>query len=34
VAIMLNAELVMLGSEDELYAAIPMLVERVAAFLA
>jgi 3-oxoadipate enol-lactonase len=34
VAIMPNAELVMLGSEDELYAAIPMLVERVAAFLA
>jgi 3-oxoadipate enol-lactonase len=34
VAIMPNAELVMLGSEDELYAAIPILVERVAAFLA
>jgi 3-oxoadipate enol-lactonase len=28
-----NAELIMLGSEQELYAAIPMLVERVAAFL-
>lgn len=34
VTIMPNAELVVLGSEDELYAAIPMLVERVAAFLA
>ena len=29
-----NAELIMLGSEEELYGAIPMLVERVAAFLA
>ena len=29
-----NAELIMLGSEQELYAAIPMLVERVAGFLA
>jgi pimeloyl-ACP methyl ester carboxylesterase len=28
-----NAELIMLGSEEELYAAIPTLVERVAAFL-
>ena len=34
VEVLPNAELVMLGSEDELYAAIPMLVERVAAFLA
>jgi 3-oxoadipate enol-lactonase len=29
-----NAELIMLGSEQELYAAIPMLVERVARFVA
>jgi 3-oxoadipate enol-lactonase len=29
-----NAELIMLGSEAELYASIPMLVERVADFLA
>jgi 3-oxoadipate enol-lactonase len=29
-----NAELIMLGSEAELYASIPMLVERVASFLA
>ena len=29
-----NAELVMLGSEEELMAAIPMLVQRVSAFLA
>jgi 3-oxoadipate enol-lactonase len=29
-----NAELIMLGSEAELYASIPMLVERVAGFLA
>jgi pimeloyl-ACP methyl ester carboxylesterase len=28
-----NAELILLGSEEELYAAIPALVERVAAFL-
>jgi pimeloyl-ACP methyl ester carboxylesterase len=34
VGIMPNADLVMLGSEEELYAAIPRLVERVAAFLA
>jgi pimeloyl-ACP methyl ester carboxylesterase len=34
VEVLPNAELIMLGSEDELYAAIPMLVERVAAFLA
>jgi hypothetical protein len=29
-----NAELIMLGSEAELYASIPMLVQRVADFLA
>jgi pimeloyl-ACP methyl ester carboxylesterase len=34
VDLMPNAELIMLGSEDELFGAIPMLVERVAAFLA
>jgi pimeloyl-ACP methyl ester carboxylesterase len=28
-----NAELIMLGSEEELYASIPQLVERVAWFL-
>ena len=28
-----NAELIMLGSEEELYASIPQLVERVARFL-
>jgi pimeloyl-ACP methyl ester carboxylesterase len=28
-----NVELILLGSEEELYAAIPALVERVAAFL-
>jgi 3-oxoadipate enol-lactonase len=28
-----NADLIMLGSEEELYASIPMLVERVAGFL-
>ena len=33
VEVMPNTDLIMLGSEDELYAAIPMLVERVAAFL-
>jgi 3-oxoadipate enol-lactonase len=34
VEVMPNADLIMLGSEEELYVAIPMLVERVAAFLA
>ena len=28
-----NAELILLGSEEELYASIPQLVERVARFL-
>jgi 3-oxoadipate enol-lactonase len=32
--LMPNAELILLGSEDELFAAIPMLIQRVSAFLA